>query len=423
MGFCPQCRSEGSLVESVVSAGPAAPSQVLSDIVVGDGPRRPTGIAEIDRVLGGGLVSGSVVLVGGEPGVGKSTLLLQMAARVAENGPVLLASAEESMSQVALRAERLGVGAPHLRLVTDGRVEAILNACAEEPPWLLIVDSIQTVTVADADGSAGGVVQVRESASRFIEYAKRTGTVVALVGHVTKDGSIAGPKTLEHMVDVVMYLEGESDAGLRLLRSLKNRFGSINQVGVFTMGDDGMAEVPDPSGVLIEAHRSGASGTVLFPMVEGRRSMLCEVQALVVDTVYPQPRRSVKGLDGARVHQLLAVLQRHAHVPTAKSDVHVNVVGGVRLRDPAVDLAVALAITSSVLDRPLPLAAAWGEVGLTGEIRAASHSQRRHDEAARFDPGLIVRPGKDGIRTIQEALLMSGLSLGRNVARLHRDRR
>jgi DNA repair protein RadA/Sms len=336
---------------------------------------------------------------------------------------VLLASAEESMSQVALRAERLGVGAPHLRLVTDGRVEAILNACAEEPPWLLIVDSIQTVTVADADGSAGGVVQVRESASRFIEYAKRTGTVVALVGHVTKDGSIAGPKTLEHMVDVVMYLEGESDAGLRLLRSLKNRFGSINQVGVFTMGDDGMAEVPDPSGVLIEAHRSGASGTVLFPMVEGRRSMLCEVQALVVDTVYPQPRRSVKGLDGARVHQLLAVLQRHAHVPTAKSDVHVNVVGGVRLRDPAVDLAVALAITSSVLDRPLPLAAAWGEVGLTGEIRAASHSQRRHDEAARFDPELIVRPGKDGIRTIQEALLMSGLSLGRNVARLHRDRR
>jgi DNA repair protein RadA/Sms len=300
-------------------------------------------------------------------------------------------------------------------------VEAILSACIEESPSLLIVDSIQTVTAANTDGTAGGVVQVRESAARFIEYAKQSGTVVALVGHVTKDGSIAGPKTLEHMVDVVMYLEGESDAGLRLLRSLKNRYGSINQVGVFTMGDAGMAEVPDPSGVLVEAHRSGASGTVLFPMVEGRRSMLCEVQALVVPTVLPQPRRSVKGLDSARVHQLLAILERHAHLALGKSDVHVNVVGGVRLRDPAVDLAVALAIASSVLDRPLPLAAAWGEIGLTGEIRAASHSERRFEEASRFDPELVVRPGKDGIRTIQEALLMAGLTAGRNVARLHRD--
>ena len=421
MGFCPQCRTEGSLLESIAPRAAAAQSRALVDIPVGDKPRTPTGIVEIDRVLGGGLVSGSVVLVGGEPGVGKSTLLLQMAARVATSSPVLLASAEESVTQVALRAERLGLDAPGLRIVADGRVEAILSACIEESPSLLIVDSIQTVTAADTDGTAGGVVQVRESAARFIEYAKQSGTVVALVGHVTKDGSIAGPKTLEHMVDVVMYLEGESDAGLRLLRSLKNRYGSINQVGVFTMGDAGMAEVPDPSGVLVEAHRSGASGTVLFPMVEGRRSMLCEVQALVVPTVLPQPRRSVKGLDSARVHQLLAILERHAHLALGKSDVHVNVVGGVRLRDPAVDLAVALAIASSVLDRPLPLAAAWGEIGLTGEIRAASHSERRFEEASRFDPELVVRPGKDGIRTIQEALLMAGLTAGRNVARLHRD--
>jgi DNA repair protein RadA/Sms len=223
------------------------------------------------------------------------------------------------------------------------------------------------------------------------------------------------------MVDVVMYLEGESDAGLRLLRSLKNRYGSINQVGVFTMGDTGMAEVPDPSGVLVEAHRSGASGTVLFPMVEGRRSMLCEVQALVVPTVLPQPRRSVKGLDSARVHQLLAVLERHARFAMGKSDVHVNVVGGVRLRDPAVDLAVALAIASSVLDKPLPLAAAWGEIGLTGEIRAASHGDRRLEEASRFEPELIIRPGRDGIRTIQEALLMAGLNSSSNVTRIQRD--
>jgi DNA repair protein RadA/Sms len=421
MGFCPQCRTEGSLTESIAQRGPSARTTALSDISVGDKPRTPTGIAEIDRVLGGGLVSGSVVLVGGEPGVGKSTLLLQMAARVAQHGGVLLASAEESASQVALRAERLGVDVPGLRIVSDGRVEAILGACADELPDLLIVDSIQTVTVDEADGSAGGVVQVRESAARFIEYAKRSGTAVALVGHVTKDGSIAGPKMLEHMVDVVMYLEGESDAGLRLLRSLKNRYGSINQVGVFTMGDTGMAEVPDPSGVLVEAHRSGASGTVLFPMVEGRRSMLCEVQALVVPTVLPQPRRSVKGLDSARVHQLLAVLERHARFAMGKSDVHVNVVGGVRLRDPAVDLAVALAIASSVLDKPLPLAAAWGEIGLTGEIRAASHGDRRLEEASRFEPELIIRPGRDGIRTIQEALLMAGLTSSSNVTRIQRD--
>lgn len=396
----------------MVAAGPSLQTQVLRDVSVSDKPRTPTGMAEIDRVLGGGLVAGSVVLVGGEPGVGKSTLLLQLAARVAEEGSVLLASAEESASQVALRATRLGLDAPGLRVVADGRVEAVLSACVENMPDLLIIDSIQTVTTEDAEGSAGGVVQVRESAGRFIEFAKRTGTVVALVGHVTKEGSIAGPKMLEHMVDVVMYLEGEGDGGLRLLRSLKNRYGSVNQVGVFTMGDVGLDEVPDPSGVLVEAHRAGASGTVLFPMVEGRRSMLCEVQALVVQTVLPQPRRSVKGLDGARVHQLLAVLERHASIQLGKADVHVNVVGGVRLKDPAVDLAVALAIVSSVLDRPLPLTAAWGEVGLTGEIRTATHGERRQEEASRFDPELVVRPGNGGIRTLQEALLKAGLAPG-----------
>jgi DNA repair protein RadA/Sms len=388
-------------------------TQVLRDVAVSDKPRNPTGMAEIDRVLGGGLVAGSVILIGGEPGVGKSTLVLQMAAKLGEGGSVLLASAEESASQVALRATRLGLDAPGLRMVADGRVEAILGATGSELPDFLIIDSIQTVTCDDVEGSAGGMVQVREAAARFIEFAKRTGTVVALVGHVTKEGAIAGPKTLEHMVDVVMYLEGDGDGGLRLLRSLKNRYGSVNQVGVFTMGDVGLAEVPDPSGVLIEAHRSGASGTVLFPMVEGRRSMLCEIQALVVPTVLPQPRRSVKGLDGARVHQLLAVLERHAATPLGKADVHVNVVGGVRLRDPAVDLAVALAIVSSVRDRPLPLAAAWGEVGLTGEIRTAAHGERRQEEASRFDPELIIRPGAGGVATLGEALLAAGLGLER----------
>lgn len=410
MGFCPQCRSEGSLVESIATAAAASQSHSLREVPVGDKPRTATGIEEIDRVLGGGLVAGSVVLVGGEPGVGKSTLLLQMAASVAGSGLVLLASAEESISQVALRADRLRLDPDQLQLISDGRVNAILAACEAERPKLLIIDSIQTVTADDAEGSAGGVVQVRESAARFIDFAKRSGCVVALVGHVTKDGTIAGPKTLEHMVDVVLYLEGEGDGGLRLLRSLKNRYGSVNQVGVFTMGDRGMEEVPDPSGVLVETHRDGAPGTVLFPMVEGRRSMLCEVQALVVPSALPQPRRSVKGLDSARVHQLLAVLERHAGIKLGKSDVHVNVVGGVKLRDPAVDLAVAVAIASSVRNRPLPLAAAWGEVGLTGEIRNAAHADRRLEEAKRFDPKLVIRPGNGGIRTIGEALLAAGLA-------------
>jgi len=421
MGFCPQCRSEGSLVEATHRGGAAAApeSQPLCEITLGDHPRRTTGLAEIDRVLGGGLVTGSVILIGGEPGVGKSTLLLQLADRVSRSVSVLLASSEESASQVGLRAARLGLDAPGLRVISDRRVEAVLAAAAESEAGFLVVDSIQTVTTDQAEGSAGGVSQVRESAARFIDFAKRTGTIVALVGHVTKEGSIAGPKILEHMVDVVLYLEGEGDGGFRLLRSLKNRYGSVNQVGVFTMEDDGMAEVPDPSGVLVAAHCSGASGTVLFPVVEGRRSMLCEVQALVVPTSLPQARRSVKGVDGSRVHQLLAVLERHAGVALGKADVHVNVVGGVRLRDPAIDLPVALAIVSSVMDRPLPLTAAWGEVGLTGEIRAASHSDRRLAEAVRFNPDLVIRPGVDGVDTVQEALLAVGLAPAthrRNVA-------
>ena len=410
MGFCPQCRSEASLETVQIPGRPdAAPSQRLRDVSVSHDSRKPTGVSEFDRVVGGGLVGGSVVLVGGEPGVGKSTLLLQLADGLAASEPVLLASAEESTAQVALRSVRLGLDRDGVHIVSDGSVETLLSHADALAPALLVVDSIQTVTADDTDGSAGGLAQVRESASRFIEYAKRTGTAVILVGHVTKDGSIAGPKILEHMVDVVLYLEGEADGGLRLLRSLKNRYGSVNQVGVFTMGDRGLEEVPDPSGILVSARRPGASGTVLFPVVEGRRPMLCEVQALVVPTALPQPRRSVKGFDVARLHQLLAVLERHAGIALGKMDVHVNVVGGLRLRDPAVDLPVALAVVSSVSDRPLPLTSAWGEVGLTGEIRAASHGERRRAEADRFEPELLIQPGSGGVGTLVEALIASGM--------------
>lgn len=409
MGFCPQCRAEEPLVQTEQSHQSAVQSLPLREVSPGRDLRRATGVAEFDRVLGGGIVPGSVILVGGEPGVGKSTLLLQLADSLARHGCVVVASAEESTAQVGLRAERLSLEGDGVSLVATAETGAIVESARALDPVLLVVDSIQTVFCDDVEGSPGGLLQVRESAGRFIEFAKQSNVAVVLVGHVTKDGSIAGPKTLEHMVDVVIYLEGESDGGLRLLRSLKNRYGSVNQVGVFTMEDRGMVEVPDPSGVLIEGHRTGAAGTVLFPVVEGRRSMLCEIQALVVSSSLPQPRRSVKGLDSARLHQLLAVLERHAGFSLAKSDVHVNVVGGLRLRDPALDLPVAVAIVSSITNRPLPLTAVWGEVGLTGEVRVTAFSERRAAEAGRFDPEIIVHPGPGGVATLWEALGAVGL--------------
>jgi DNA repair protein RadA/Sms len=413
MGFCPQCRESGGLVAVGPAETAASPAVPLRDIPAGAAPRRATGIDEIDRVLGGGLVSGSTVLVGGEPGVGKSTLLLQVAARAAGAATVMLVSAEESPGQVAIRAERLGIAGTGLLVTAHDDVESIIAEAARVRPDLLVVDSVQTVATREADAGRGSVVQVRESAARFIAFAKRTGTAVLLVGHVTKEGSIAGPKILEHMVDVVLYLEGEGDGGLRLLRSLKNRYGSVNQVGVFEMRDDGMAEVGDPSGVLVAAHRPGAAGTILFPAVEGRRSMLVEVQALVVRSNLPHPRRSVKGLDASRLHQLLAVIERHGDLPFGNLDVHVNVVGGLRVRDPAIDLPAALAVISSYVGRPLPLTAAWGEVGLTGEIRPAGHGERRLAEARRFEPTLVVRPGSEGVGTLVEARLAAGLGGGR----------
>lgn len=409
MGFCPQCRAESSLELIQRHRGSATQILSLHKVAAHRRPRCATGLGEFDRVLGGGIVPGSVILVAGEPGVGKSTLLLQLADSVSRRGQVVLASAEESAAQVALRAERLSLAGDGVSLVAAAETGAIVQTTSELDPVMLVVDSIQTVFCDDIEGSPGGLLQVRESASRFIEYAKSSGVAVVLVGHVTKEGSIAGPKTLEHMVDVVMYLEGESDGGLRLLRSLKNRYGSVNQVGVFTMEDRGMVEVPDPSGVLVAGHRTGAAGTVLFPVVEGRRSMLCEIQALVVPSALPQPRRSVKGLDSARLHQLLAVLERHGGVSLSKADVYVNVVGGLRLRDPALDLPVALAIVSSVTDRSLPITAAWGEIGLTGEVRVTAHADRRAAEAVRFNPELVIKPGSDGVATVQEAIEIAAL--------------
>jgi DNA repair protein RadA/Sms len=382
----------------------------LTSVGPDEAQRRPTGVEEIDRVLGGGLVPGATLLLGGEPGVGKSTLLLQVAGALAANGgKVLVASAEESAAQVALRAGRLGLAHPGVLLAAERDVDAIVAAADQVRPDLLVVDSVQTVAAAEVGGTPGGVAQVREAAARLVHFSKESGVPVVLVGHVTKDGSIAGPRLLEHAVDVVLYLEGDVERGLRVLRSLKNRFGATHQVGLFEMGDAGMQPVPDPSGWLVAGWKGAVAGSVVFPSVDGRRPLLVEVQALVSPKTVPSPRRSVRGLEAARVHQVLAVLERHAQFDLSDRDVYVSVVGGLQVRDPGADLPVAIALVSSFLDKPLGPTAAWGEVGLTGEVRAVAYGERRAAEAARLGVTTSVGPAGNGEDRIGRALVRAGL--------------
>jgi DNA repair protein RadA/Sms len=416
MGFCPQCRSDGALVETdappkgskrargsarVVSVGDASRERVV---------RLPVGIDELDRVLGGGFVTGAAVLLGGEPGVGKSTLLLQVAGALGARGiPVLIASAEESIGQVGLRAGRLGVAADDVLLCSERDVDVIIDAARDAAPAVLVVDSIQTIAATEVGGAPGGVAQVRESAARLIHFAKESGIAVVLVGHVTKDGGIAGPKLVEHAVDVVLYLEGDPERGLRVLRGLKNRFGATHQVGLFEMRESGLVEVTDPAGLLASTHLGEVAGSVVFPAVDGRRPLLVEVQALVAGATAPQPRRSVKGVEAARVHQIIAVLERHAGISFAGQDVYVSVVGGLRVRDPGADLPIAIALASSVLGRPTGSLAAWGEVGLTGEVRAVAHGDHRASEAKRLGMKTIIGPTGNGEDRIDRALARAGL--------------
>jgi len=369
--------------------------------------RTPVGIGEFDRVLGGGVVPGAVILVGGEPGIGKSTLLLQVADAIAgESGSVLYATAEESVHQVQMRARRLGVRSSGVKLASVYDVDEIIATAVEIKPSVLVVDSIQTVSSAEIGGSVGGTSQVRESAARLIVFAKSSGIPLILVGHVTKDGSLAGPRTLEHMVDVVLYLEGDPDLGLRLLRGAKNRYGSINEVGVFEMTPDGVTQVADPSGLLSGRYDTNAFGNVLFPTVEGKRPVVVEIQALVVKTDAPQPRRAVNGIPVARVHQLLGVLERHIALPLHKFEVYVSVMGGFKITEPAVDLAVALAVASAYAEVPLRRTAAWGEVGLTGDLRPVPRSTLRRSEAERLQADPMVSP--DDCRSLLDAMVMSG---------------
>jgi len=416
MGFCPQCRTDGALAQEIERSGQAGRSaQVVSITKVrGDQVSRlPVGIGEVDRVLGGGLVPGAAILVGGEPGVGKSTLLLQAAGAIAgSGGTALVVTAEESISQVGIRARRLGIDDPNVLLAAERDVDAIIAAAGGVRPDLLVVDSIQAVAVPEVGGAPGGMAQVRESAARFIHFAKESGVPVVLVGHITKDGGIAGPKLLEHAVDVVLYLEGDVERGLRMLRSLKNRFGATHQVGLFEMRDAGMAEVADPSEWMLAKWRGGVAGSVVFPAVDGRRALLVEVQALVADAGTPQARRSVQGLEVSRIHQLLAVLERHAGLAFGGKDVYVSVVGGIRLREPGADLPVALAIVSSLLDRPTGPLAAWGEVGLTGEVRSVAHHDRRAEEVSRLGIEKVVGPSGNGEDRIERALVRAGLLAG-----------
>ena len=415
MGFCPQCGSGDPLTEMVEttrskkrSSGPANRPIGLDQVESSNVIRRDTGMSELDRVLGGGLVDGSVALVGGEPGVGKSTLLLQMAGSLAAAGHrVLVATAEESAQQVGLRAQRLGIDASEVLILAEDDVDRVIDTAQQSKPAVLIMDSIQTVGVADISSAPGSVTQVREASSRLIRYAKASGTATIVVGHVTKDGGLAGPKILEHMVDVVLYLEGDPDRGFRALRSFKNRFGATHVVALYDMRSEGMVEVLDPSEAFLAEWQSNVPGTVVFPAVEGRRSVMVEIQALVSRSSTPQPRRSVRGVDAPRVHQLLAVLERHAGLALGDHEVYVNVVGGWKITEPGADLAIALAIASSAIDSPLGSMAAWGEVGLAGEVRPVPFDSRRRDEADRLGIDTVIAPA-ERLR-IDAALRLAGL--------------
>ncbi|MSQ68582.1 MAG: DNA repair protein RadA [Gammaproteobacteria bacterium] len=395
-GQCAECEQWNTLEEGVAPAAAATPRfnaytgeapQIinLSAVSAVAEARLGTGLAELDRVLGGGLVAGSVVLLGGDPGIGKSTLLLQSLAHYrAADTTTLYVSGEESAGQIALRADRLKLPRDTLRLLTETEIERVLTIAAREKPAVMVIDSIQTVYTSALHSAPGSVAQVRECAAQLVRFAKATHTAIYLVGHVTKEGALAGPRVLEHMVDAVLYFEGELSGRYRLVRAFKNRFGAVNELGVFAMTDRGLREVANPSAILLSRHEQPVPGSVVMVTREGTRPLLVEVQALVDDSVLANPRRVTVGLDHNRLAMLLAVLHRHGGVATAGCDVFANIVGGVRVTETGVDLAVVLAVLSSLRDRPLPAdLVVFGEIGLAGEIRPVQNGPERLREAAK----------------------------------------
>jgi len=416
-GQCPDCGAWNTLVESTAAAGPrpaagAAPrSWSLSEVSADAESRRPTGIGELDRVLGGGLVEGSVTLLGGDPGIGKSTLLLQMLAAMSEGPRVLYVSGEESLSQVTLRARRLGVASSQVRLLTETGVERILAAAAAERPQVMVIDSIQTISSEELQSAPGGVAQVRECAARLVRHAKDQGVALFLVGHVTKEGTLAGPRVLEHMVDTVLYFEGEGTSRWRMVRAVKNRFGAVNELGVFAMTDQGLKPVSNPSAIFLSRHEEPVAGSVVMVTREGTRPLLVEVQALVDSSPLSNPRRVTLGLEQNRLSMLLAALHRHAGIAMFDQDVYVNVVGGVRIAETAADLAVLVACLSSFRDRPLPTdLAVFGEVGLAGEIRPVPNGEERLREAAKHGFARAIVPHKNAPKRPPEGLEVKAVS-------------
>jgi DNA repair protein RadA/Sms len=404
LGKCPHCQAWNTLVEGMAeSAAPAknrfasltasAPVQALSDIEATDVDRTPTGQDELDRVLGGGIVEGAVVLIGGDPGIGKSTLLLQALDSLQRNGlNALYVTGEESGAQVALRSRRLGIVGSQVKVMAETQLEKILATLEAQAPQIAVIDSIQTVYSDQLTSAPGSVAQVRECAAHLTRYAKSSGTAIVLVGHVTKEGTLAGPRVLEHMVDTVLYFEGDTHSSFRLVRAIKNRFGAVNEIGVFAMTEKGLKGVSNPSAIFLSQHTEPVPGSCVMVTLEGTRPMLVEIQALV-DSGGPSPRRLSVGLDKDRLAMLLAVLHRHAGVACMDQDVFVNAVGGVRITEPAADLAVMLSITSSLRGKPLPKGfIAFGEVGLAGEVRPAPRGQERLKEAAKLGFSVAIVP-------------------------------
>jgi DNA repair protein RadA/Sms len=426
-GQCPHCTAWNTLVETIAEAAPGGNRygalaadgklQKLAEVEAAEVPRSPTGVAELDRVLGGGLVAGAVVLIGGDPGIGKSTLLLQALAHMSASQKVLYVSGEESAQQIALRAKRLALDAKSVELLAEINLERILSTLREHKPKVAVIDSIQTIYSEALQSAPGSVAQVRECAAQLTRYAKQAGTAIIFVGHVTKEGALAGPRVLEHIVDTVLYFEGDTNSSFRLVRAFKNRFGAVNELGVFAMTEKGLREVSNPSALFLSHHGQEVAGSCVMVTQEGTRPLLVEVQALVDEAHAPNPRRLSVGLEQNRLAMLLAVLHRHAGIACFDQDVFVNAVGGVRITEPAADLAVLLAIVSSLRNKPLPgKMVVFGEVGLAGEVRPVQRGLERLKEATKlgFTRAVVPRanapkqplPGMDivAVERIEEAV-------------------
>lgn len=431
VGRCPGCETWNSIVQEMQPSASTLRSGIspglssgekpvaIGAVDVEDAPRFATGLGELDRVLGGGVVPGSVVLVGGDPGIGKSTILLQLAASIAaRQGPVLYVSGEESARQLRLRADRLETLSDRLFVLSETNVDLIEQHSLHMKPVLLVVDSIQTVFRPEIPSAPGSVTQVREAAAQLLRLAKTQGIAVFIVGHVTKDGSLAGPRVLEHIVDTVLYFEGERHASFRILRAVKNRFGSTNEIGLFEMRDVGLVEVANPSELFLSERPLGVAGSVVVPSLEGTRPLLVEVQALVSATTFVSPRRTADGIDLNRVQLLIAVLEKRVGLLLGNHDAYVKVAGGVRISEPAVDLGLAVALASSFRDQPPdPRAVVIGEVGLAGEVRAVSRIEQRIREAEKMGFSRVVLPQSNlkklgfrtemrliGVETVREGL-------------------